>query len=78
MTNIERFQKLQVELVRAGFGTDLRAHPRGEKASISMSVDLTRHASTDIERLDQLASQHGFTYKVGEDSHAGIVLAGDE
>jgi hypothetical protein len=78
MTNIERFQRLQVELVRAGFDTQLNAHPNGEKAKVGMVVDLRKHASNDIERLDALAGVHGFSYQVGEDSLAAVTLAGDE
>ena len=75
MTNIERFQKLQVELVRAGFDTDLRAKPDGEQAVIAMSVDLRKHEAVDVEQLDSLTSRHGFSYTIGEDSYAGVVLA---
>ncbi|HWE80897.1 MAG TPA: hypothetical protein VG265_04555 [Gaiellaceae bacterium] len=78
MTNIERFQKLQVELVRAGFDTQLNAHPTGEKAKVGMVVDLRKHASNEIERLDVLTGAHGFSYQVGEDSLAAITLIGDE
>jgi hypothetical protein len=78
MTNIERFQQLQVELVRAGFDTQLHAHPNGDKAKIAMVVDLRKHASADIEKLDALTTAHGFTYAIGEDSLAGVKLVGDE
>jgi hypothetical protein len=43
-----------------------------------MVVDLRKHASNDIERLDALAGVHGFSYQVGEDSLAAVTLAGDE
>ncbi len=76
MTNIERFQKLQVELVRAGFETDLLAKPDGDEAVIGMTVDLRKHAADDVEKLDALTSGHGFSYTIGEDSYAGVVLAG--
>jgi hypothetical protein len=78
MTTIERFQKLQVELVRAGFDTQLNAHPNGEKAKVSMTVDLRKHAAGDIEKLDELTGTHGFSYGIGEDSLAGIMLAREE
>ncbi len=78
MTNIERFQKLQVELVRAGFDTQLNAHPNGDKAKVSLTVDLRKHAAGDIERLDALTGTDGFSYGIGEDSLAGITLANDE
>ncbi|HEY4348188.1 MAG TPA: hypothetical protein VGM80_11415 [Gaiellaceae bacterium] len=78
MTTIERFQRLQVELVRAGFDTNLQAHPSGEKAKVGMVVDLRKHAAADIEKLDALTSTHGFSYAVGEDSLAGIKLAGED
>jgi len=79
-TNIERFQKLQVELVRAGFETVLYAEPNGDKAILSMRVDLARHKgggaeNGSIEQLDALTSGHGFAYTVGKDSHAAITLA---
>ena len=81
MTNIERFQKLQVELVRVGFTTELHASPDGEdKAVISMVVDLHEQTggeaeSGGIERLDTLAQAHGFAYVVGERSQATLTLA---
>jgi membrane protein len=79
-TNIERFQKLQVELVRAGFETMLHAEPNGDKAILSLQVDLARHKgggaeNGSIEQFDALTSGHGFAYTIGKDSRAAITLA---
>lgn len=80
MTNIERFQRLQIELVRAGFETELHAGPKGnEKAAVVMFVDLhdklgggVEHSG--IETLDNLTAGHGFGYAIGENSRAAINL----
>jgi hypothetical protein len=80
MTNIERFQRLQIELVRAGFETELRAGPNGDrKAVVMMYVDLhdklgggVEHSG--IEVLDNLTAGHGFAYSIGENSRAAINL----
>jgi hypothetical protein len=81
MTNIERFQSLQIELVRAGFETELHARPEGDKAVLSMYVDLRQQTGGSIEnggieRLDAITASHGFAYSVGEDSRATIALVG--
>ena len=80
MTNIERFQRLQIELVRAGFETELHARGHGDKAEVMMYVDLhdqlggdVRHSG--IEKLDTLTSGHGFAYSIGDNSRATINLA---
>ena len=49
MTTIERFQNLQVELVRAGFSTELHARPDGDQAKVSMFIDLEHRTANDIE-----------------------------
>ena len=75
MTNIERFQKLQIELVRAGFGTEFHAEPNGDKATLAMYIDLKKQKAADVEKLDTLTSGHGFSYVIEEDSRAAITLA---
>jgi hypothetical protein len=79
MITIERFQNLQVELVRAGFATEFYARPKGrtsDQATLTMFVDLTDHNAKQIEGLDALASVHGFSYTVQDDSRAALTLAG--
>jgi hypothetical protein len=74
MTNFERFQAFQVELVRAGFGTTLEARPSGSGATIALLVDLERKDAETVERLDQLAAQHGFSFKLDAESRAALTL----
>jgi hypothetical protein len=75
MTTIERFQNLQVELVRAGFSTELHARPDGNQAKVSMFIDLEHRTANDIEYLDRLAGTQGFSYTVQENSRAALRLA---
>jgi hypothetical protein len=75
MTPIEQFQNLQVELVRAGFDTDLRAEADHGEAVIAMFVELKEQTTADIERLNELTGTHGFSCVIGEDSRAAIKLA---
>jgi hypothetical protein len=75
MTPIERFQKLQVELVRAGFDTDLHAEADRGNAVIAMYVELKHQTTDDIERLNELTGTHGFSCVIGDNSRAGITLA---
>jgi hypothetical protein len=80
MTNIERFQRLQIELVRAGFATELHARPTGDKAEVMMYVDLHDQLGggvehSGIEKLGALTAGHGFAYSIGDDSRATIALA---
>jgi hypothetical protein len=74
-TTIERFQNLQVELVRTGFATELLARPDGDKAKVSMFVDLEHRTANDIENLDRLAGTLGFSYTVQDNSRAALRLA---
>lgn len=78
MTTIERFQRLQVELVRAGFATELLARPNGEKAVVSMFVELKSQTGDDIEKLDALASGHGFSYTIADNSRAALTPASED
>jgi hypothetical protein len=73
-TTIERFQNLQVELVRTGFTTELLARPDGDKATVSMFVDLEHRTANDIENLDRLAGTLGFSYTVQDSSRAALTL----
>ena len=75
MTTIERFQNLQVELVRAGFSTELQARPDGDQAKVSMFIDLKHRTADEIENLDRLAGTQGFSYTVQENSRAALTLA---
>ncbi len=78
MNTMERFQKLQVELVRAGFPTEFLARPNGrngDQATLTLFVDLKDRKAEHIESLDALAGLHGFSYTVGDDSRAALVLA---
>ena len=78
MTNIERFQNVQVELVRAGFATELTARPNGnDEATVSLFVELLKQTGDDIENLDALAGVHGFSYTIQEGSRAALTLAGE-
>jgi hypothetical protein len=77
MTTIERFQELQVELVRAGFATELTAHPDGDQAKVAMTVELQKQTADHLEQLEQLAGLRGFTFTVGESSRAAITLAAE-
>ena len=75
MNTMERFQKLQIELVRAGFATEFLARPAGRdtnEASLAMLVDLKDHKAEQIESLDALAGLHGFSYTVRDDSRAAL------
>ena len=74
MTPIERFQKLQVELVRAGFDTNLHAEADHGEAVIAMLVELKQQTTVDIERLNELTGTHGFSCVIGDDSRAAITL----
>jgi hypothetical protein len=77
---MERFQALQVELVRAGFATELLARPagrNGDEAMLTMFVDLKDHNAEQIESLDALAELHGFSYTVRDDSRAALTPAED-
>jgi hypothetical protein len=76
MTTIERFQTLQVELVRAGFGTELLTRPNGGHARLELFVDLKDRTAENIEYLDQLVAGHGFGYTVRDDSRAALSPAG--
>jgi hypothetical protein len=79
-STIERFQRVQVELVRAGFATEFLARPNWrnrEEATLTMFVDLKDHKAEQIEELDALATQHGFSYTMQDDSRAALVLADD-
>ena len=75
VTNFERFQALQVELVRSGFDTLLEARPGGDGALIVLSVELERQNAATVEELDALAAEHGFTFTIGSDSRAVLTLA---
>jgi hypothetical protein len=77
VTTIERFQTLQVELVRAGFATELFARPDRDQAKVSMFIELEKQTAGDMEQLDALAGTFGFTYTVGENSRAALSLAGE-
>jgi hypothetical protein len=74
ITVIERFQQLQVELVRAGFATVLSARPEHEQALVEMRVDLRGQTAAALERLDALALAGGFAFTVGKDSDAMLTL----
>jgi hypothetical protein len=74
VTNFERFQNLQVELVRAGFESYLHAQPKGDEALVSLHVELREQTADRVETLDALASNHGFSYKIVENSRAAISL----
>ena len=74
MTTIERFQNLQVELVRAGFGTDFQTRPNGGHALLELYVVLKDRTAENIEYLDQLVAGHGFAYTVTDDSRAALTL----
>jgi hypothetical protein len=75
MTTIERFQELQVELVRAGFATDLSARADGaEQAKVAMFVELHRQTAEQLEQLEQLTSARGFSFTVQENSRAAVTL----
>lgn len=75
MTTIERFQELQVELVRAGFATELTARPDGDQAAVAMTIELQKQTADHFEQLEQLTGLRGFTFTVGDDSRAAIALA---
>ena len=78
VNTMERFQKLQVELVRAGFATEFLARPagrNGDEATLTMFVDLKDHNAEHIESLDALAVLHGFSYTVRDDSRAALTPA---
>ena len=80
MNTMERFQKLQVELVRAGFATEFLARPAGRdanQATLTMFVDLKDHKAEHVESLDALAGLHGFSYTVRDDSRAALTPADD-
>jgi len=77
MTTIERFQELQVELVRAGFSTELHARPDGDQAAVAMFVELHRQTADQLEQLEQLTGYRGFTFTVQENSRAAITLAAE-
>ncbi len=74
MTTIERFQNLQVELVRAGFGTDFMTRPNGGHATLSLYVVLKDRTADNVEYLDQLVAGHGFAYTITDDSRAALSL----
>ena len=78
MNTMVRFQKLQVELVRAGFATEFLARPagrNGEEAMLTMFVDLKDQNAEHIESIDALARLHGFSYTVRDDSRAALTPA---
>jgi hypothetical protein len=75
MTAIEQFQQLQVELVRAGFDTELHAEADRGKAVIAMYVELKDPTAADVEKLDTLTGTFGFSYVIGDNSLAAISLA---
>jgi hypothetical protein len=76
MTTMERFQALQVELVRAGFGTDFTTRPDGTNAKLELYVDLKNRTAENVEYLDQLVAGHGFVYTVQDDSRAALSPSG--
>ena len=75
MTNIERFQKLQVELVRAGFDTELRSVTDRGNAVLTMYVEPRQQMAADVEKLDAQIGTLGFRCVIGDDSRAAITLA---
>jgi hypothetical protein len=77
-TTIEQFQNLQVELVRVGFPTEFVTRPEGgDKARLTMFVDLKDQTTEKVDQLDRLASTYGFSYTVQDDSRAALALADD-
>jgi hypothetical protein len=80
VNTMQRFQALQVELVRAGFATEFLARPAGrnaDEAMLTMFVDLKDHNAEHIESLDALAGLHGFSYTVRDDSRAALTPVED-
>jgi hypothetical protein len=77
MTTIERFQELQVELVRAGFVTELSARPDGDQAKVAMFVELQHESADHLQQLEQLSGARGFTFRVQEGSRAAVTLAAE-
>ncbi len=74
MTTIERFQSLQIELVRAGFGTDFTTRPNGGHALLELFVVLKDRTAENVEYLDQLVAAHGFAYTITDDSRAAVTI----
>lgn len=75
MTNVPRFQAFQVEVVRAGFVTDLHIRPDGKGAAkVVLFVDLEKRSGELIGELYALASQHGFSFELDSESRAAMTL----
>jgi len=75
MTHVERFQAFQVELVRAGFDTELHIRPDGKGAAkVALFVDLEKRSGEVIGELSTLGSRHGFSFELGAESRAAMTL----
>jgi hypothetical protein len=63
VTDLERFQNLQLDLVRGGFDSTLRAHREEDHAIVSMSVALHREQAPDLmAELTKLVEAHGCAF----------------
>jgi hypothetical protein len=75
MTNVERFQAFQVEVVRAGFDTGLQIRPDGKGAAeVVLFVDLEKRSGEVIGELYALATRHGFSFELDAESRAAMTL----
>jgi hypothetical protein len=74
MTIVERFQAFQVEVVRAGFETDLHIRADGKMAAGSYFVDLGKRSGEAVGELCALGSRYGFSFELDAESRAAMTL----
>jgi hypothetical protein len=64
MNNFERFQRLQVLLVQAGFETTLNARREHDEAVISLSAGIDDDSPEQMARLAEITTENDFAFTV--------------
>jgi hypothetical protein len=63
MANLQSFQVLQQELVRAGFDSTLRAWREGNEAVMTLLVALHEQQTPErMSKLTDIVDEHGFAF----------------
>jgi hypothetical protein len=63
VSELERFQDLQVKLVVAGFDTTLKARREGDEAVVSLTVALHHEQTPELmAKLTEIIGGHGFAF----------------
>jgi len=72
---VEGFQQLQLELLRAGFETELQAEPGDDAVVVVLFVELGGHTAAEIETLLALGASRGFLSRIEAGGRAAITSA---